>query len=133
MTRSLFLPVLACLLILPACSTGKGPKNYQVQCGQPISPADVLLLDMREQASDGDLDFEYVEQQAGPFRLYTEQTVGVQKNTVYASEPVPRGTTRAREHAAVRGCDLLLLVGDVLGAYGNSSNTWQVHLGRRLQ
>ena len=132
MARSFFLVTMTCCLCVSACSNSKGPKNVEVDCGPPVAPEEVMILDMRDKAREGSLEFDYVEEQAGPFRLYTEQPVGVQKNTAQATEPMPRGTTWARNHAAVRGCDLVLLVSDYRATYGNVSNTWLIHLGKRL-
>lgn len=90
-----------------------------------------MVLDMRDKAREGILDYDYVEEHAGPFQLFTEQPVGVQKNRPYSTEPIPRGTSGAKSHAAVRGCDLLLLLGDNIPNRSTVRSTWLVHLGKR--
>ncbi|MEN8761581.1 MAG: hypothetical protein ABF290_04045, partial [Thiogranum sp.] len=77
MARSFFLTAMAvaCCVSLSACSNSKGPKNVEVDCGPQVAPQDVMVLDMRDKAREGSLEFDYVEELAGPFRLYTEQPV----------------------------------------------------------
>lgn len=92
------------------CSTAKAPSGSWIDCGPPISPDDVTVLDIGRFEEDSAAVEQHVREQVGAFRLFTPQPVGVPLRKQDLEAGGHGAQARATARAAEQGCDLLLVM-----------------------
>jgi len=101
---------LLAVAVLAACSTAKAPSGRWIDCGPPISPDDVTVLDIGRFGDDSAAVDRHVREQVGAFRLYTQEPVGIPLRKQDLEAGGSGAQQRAVERAAEQGCDLLLVM-----------------------
>ena len=92
------------------CSSARAPSGSWIDCGPPISPNDVTVLDIDRFGEDSAAVEQYVRERVGAFRLLTPQPVGVPLRKQDLEAGGPGAQARATDRAAEQGCDLLLVM-----------------------
>lgn len=138
-------------LAISACSNIHSVKS-PTSCGKQIQPADVVVLDLRPIGDQPDLIADFIAEKVGAYQLITTQPIGVPVGGARCSSldcleedtaiNGVKGTSKARDEAAMRGCNLVLalelkVVPPKGGGYSISPSSgrpagnwvWVVHLG----
>ena len=117
-----------------AACAGSAPSAEDPFCGEPIDVSQVLVLDAEPLGQNPAAVAEFINEQAGPYRLVTDQPVGL-LNGVPRTVRSVRIVWSASDEAAARGCNLMIVLGTQMTAKtasgGTPGKTIIAHLGVR--
>jgi len=107
---------------LAADTTNTGQAETGTVCGQNIRMHDVLVLDLEPMRRDPDMAQDFVDQQAGDFRLVNSDIEEIRTRSRPSKDPY--GVFRSAQKLGVKhGCDLVLVL--KTGPYLGRQRNWR--------